>query len=174
MTSNAARLPRTLVSRCQLWHFNALTAAQIKEILSFRPDPPSDLDEIAILADGCMDNIDTISGDKESWRLIQRKMEKIFKGDIGAAQDLAQALSRDREAIRTKLKLMRIYARQRMRETEDRRRRSRWAVCVSNMLEAERFICERNLNPQYVLTSLLLSLIAVSYTHLTLPTIYSV
>ncbi|NLF24290.1 MAG: hypothetical protein GX589_01350 [Deltaproteobacteria bacterium] len=164
VTSNCSRLPRTLVSRCQVWFFDALKPSEIALILQSQTDTSAALsgpiEEIAFLADGTMDNIGAISSNLSDWRDLQKTLEGIFKGDIDTAQSAALQLSRDRDSLRDKLKLMRIYARQRMRETEDRSRRSRWAACVANLLESERFIFERNLNAQYLLSSLFLSLAA--------------
>jgi DNA polymerase-3 subunit delta' len=162
VTSNCSRLPRTLVSRCQVWFFDALKPDEIKLILQAQADsstvPAEHIDKIAFLADGAMDNIEAISSNMEAWNELQTTLENIFKGDLAAAQSAAQQLSRDRDSLRDKLKLMRIYARQRMQETQDRGRRSRWAVCVANLLESDRLIFERNINAQYLLSSLFLSL----------------
>jgi DNA polymerase III gamma/tau subunit len=167
VTSNPSRLPRTLLSRCQIWFFDALSSEQVENILKSRAaaEPESfklhgSPQELAQLADGSLDNIHAISGDIEAWHQLESALEAIHKGDLKAAQDLAWQLSRDRESLRQKLKLMRIYARNRMRETQHPGRRAKWALCLANLIDAERYIFDRNINSQYVLSYVFLNLTA--------------
>ena len=81
-------------------------------------------------------------------------------GDSDSAIVWATALSKARSSLRKRLRLMRIYARQRLLRESEVEKCARFAVFLSKCLAAERLLFERNLNAGLVLTNMLLSLVA--------------
>lgn len=164
--SNPSKLPQTVVSRCQLWFFNELDPKQIELIIKTCNIPSLSgtlenlpLDELAILADGSLENLDGVVNDLESWRNVRFKLEGIFSGDAVKAIEFARELAKDKEKLPALLRLLRIYARERMLESSSNYESCIWSICLSNLLFAERLIFERNISAIYVLQTVFLNLL---------------
>jgi len=167
VTGSPSRLPATLLSRCQIWFFDALTREQVKQILAQRTQAGElnfaagvPLEEISLLAEGTLEGIESVAQHYESWRYINDKLSQIFYGDLAAAVNLAAEFGKDRESLRTNLQLMRIAARERMHQSEEPITQTKWAVFLTNLISAERLIFERNLGPTNVLNVALINLVA--------------
>ena len=164
ISSNVGALISTVVSRCQQWHFGPLLADQIAEIFAGKRfgavEHGLSNDELIALADGSCSGIEEILDDTADWREVCDQIDCIVAGDSDSAIVWATALSKARSSLRKRLRLMRIYARQRLLRESEVEKCARFAVFLSNCLAAERLLFERNLNAGLVLTNMLLSLVA--------------
>ena len=165
ITANPSRLPSTLVSRCQIWFFDALAAAELQQILETGQDgefkevlshvPAA---ELAVVADGSLEGLQSIAMHLDKWQALKKRLATVFYGNVAEAVVLASELAKDKEGLRGDLQLMRIRAREQMLCPGEAAAQSRWAVFLTNLIEAERLIFERNLAPLAVLSVCLLSL----------------
>ena len=169
VSASHSKLLPTVVSRCQSWFFDSLSADEIKQIVTQlenlggetgeAPLPAgAALDDLARLADGSMENLGHLAAHHERWAQLSRDLEAIHAGDAAAAQALAAQLAKDREQLRTWLQLLRIIAREKMSLERRRRSAALWAECLTNLIAAERLIFDRNLSAGYVLNATFLAL----------------
>lgn len=169
ITANPRKLPATVVSRCQTWFFDALSVGEIELVLSHRErtasgDSPARAvprAELALLADGSLDNLDKVAASYDQWIEIKESLARILEGAVDFSVEYAQKLAKDKEALRHILQLVRIRARQQMHTpigTEEERPRllRRWASLLSDAIMAEHFIFERNFSPYLVLVMMFL------------------
>ena len=173
VTANHSRLPATLMSRCQLWFFDTLSKGQIAGILTEQPECFKNLDlsdlgikpeELALLADGSLDSIESITEGLDDWREIALALDQIANGDLNTGIELSKEYARDKQKIAARLDLMRIHARRRMSESEDASHQMKWSVFITNLLSAERLILERNLAIAYCLNNCFIQLSSDSFT----------
>jgi DNA polymerase-3 subunit delta' len=159
--SNPARLPATLLSRCQLIYFDNLAKDQVVEILKTKPDLLAQaneaglgLEQAALLADGSMEGLQALLSSLSTWEEVKAILAGLEKNDATLALEAAYKLGHDKELLAVALKCLRIEARQRLLGPADAAARAAWAVFLSNLLTAERLIFERNLSATYVLNVL--------------------
>ena len=161
LTSNPSRLPPTLLSRCHLWFFDRLTQEEILAILEHQGQAQHrtlPLSELAVLADGTMENLASMEAHAEDWQMLRAGLDAMAVGDAAQAGEFAYSLSKDRESLRTRLHLMRLHARTRMLTEQNPAVQASWSVCVTNLIEAEYLIFDRNLGAAYVLGLLFVDL----------------
>lgn len=170
VSASRARLPQTLLSRCQVWFFERLAEAEMIEIFkrssaekyqTFKKHlGASELsfDELALLSDGSMQNIADILDHVGDWRRIQKILPGAAKGELTRAFSYVKEIARDRKLLRTRIQLMRIIARSYMRAESEHCEKFRWSHCVQNLLNAENLIFNRNMNAGYLLEQVLLDL----------------
>ncbi len=163
ITSNCSRLPRTLLSRCQLWHFDELSLQQIESILlqkSLLQMGGAELapSQYALMADGSLEGIAELSAHYSSWLNLTERLNRVSHAELDEAVRLAEELSKSRDDLRLNLKLLRISARNKMLNALDDLMRAAWASCLHNLVEAERLIFERNLSANNVLLNCFISL----------------
>lgn len=157
--ANSSRLPRTLVSRCQVWLFDQLSNEEVRSILRRKRDLgelpkelPMGLDELAALADGSVGSIEQLINAFPAWQKLQTEVAAMFKGSIDRGLELAQDLGKERDSLRSHLNLLRTLARKGMQEEHEPFAKSRWSVLLCELISAERYIFERNLGASYVLS----------------------
>jgi len=160
VSANQSRLPRTLLSRCQVWFFDRLTDAGILAALRAHPELTGGADpsELAMLADGSLRQAQVLSEDLDAWATVRERLDGVMQGDLSGGFGWAVELGRKKDRLDRVLLLMRIHARTRMLSEADPARQARWANLVTNILTAERLIFERNLTPVGVLQLLMLHL----------------
>lgn len=176
ITSNPAKLPATLVSRCQMWYFSELARGEIFQILSSKYSKDASrsastltlseerIEKLSGALGGSLENIELMTVELERWEELTGKLDQIFKGDGKLALDLAQELGKDKERLPLDLNLIRTYVRERLlllsnNPSSNNHDYSKWANALTNLIAAERLIFERNLAPAYVLTNIFLFLI---------------
>ncbi|MBX7136498.1 MAG: hypothetical protein K1X83_00840 [Oligoflexia bacterium] len=168
VTANHSKLPATLLSRCQLWHFDNLDPAEIEKVLSRRSArgeihlSREALHEVALLADGTLDGIDRIISDLDSWKDIKQHLDQLELGAVHEYFNFVREISKDRDRLRAKLGQIRIYSRQRMLLSDTPRAQKLWSVFLTNIIESERLIFERNLAAATVLCAAALDFIGSS------------
>jgi DNA polymerase III gamma/tau subunit len=162
VASNRGALPPTLVSRCQVWFFDRLTDAEVKKLLEPLKEKIEEASlsatELVALADGTVDQLEALIEKSELWRRLGTTLNDIAAGKLALATELTQELAKDKEHLPETMKLMRLHARSRMCDSKLPEEKNRWAICLSNLLTAERAIFERNLAAGPVLLTILLSL----------------
>jgi len=169
ISANYSRLLPTVLSRCQIWHFDTLEledvrSALLEKIQAGEPEAQvlkgTSLEEVALLADGSLANIDSILKDLDYWHTISTTLEGVYSGDLEAGFSLARELGKDRDTLRSRLNLIRIFARKKMFESSSRDEQSRWSVFLYNVLTAERLVLERNISAGYALNAAMLDLVS--------------
>ncbi len=163
IAAHRGALPQTLVSRSQVWFFDRLTDAQVKALIKRQYDEsegsqPIGLSELTTLLDGSLANVQALAAQGGLFHELGAKLDAIAEGRVAAASELAASLAKDKEHISESLKLMRIHARRQMLRVTESAQKALWAACVSNLIAAERAICERNLAAGTVLLTALLAL----------------
>ena len=163
--ANPGRLPQTLLSRCQSWHFDALTAEDsqlvIRGLLASAPiDSPLsliDVKTLARLSDGSVENLSDLATHAETLGKLEVELSALAKGNTLGLTPLIDSVAKDKEAVRPKLALMRLIAREQMKTEPDLLLKRRWALLLEKLLQADPLIFNRNINAGYLLTSILLS-----------------
>ncbi len=161
ISANQFRLPKTLLSRCQTWFFDNISDADLRQILAAKiaaKEIPAelsrvDLDDLVVIADGSLERISEISADLDYWRELSEHIAALEESDISAISKHLGDLSKDRESLRRRLGLLRIFARQKMLRSQSGKDQLPWAKLLANLLIAERLIFERNISAGYVLTA---------------------
>ena len=152
---NPGMLPPTLLSRCQIWFFDSLTRAEIRQILTTQGHSSKELEDLITLADGSLSTIASLQGRQASWHELCADLREIAAGNFVRASQLAAELAKQKDTLRETLQLLRIAARQELHAAHSDDDSFRWSGCVLDLLAAERLIFERNLGAQYVLNVLL-------------------
>ena len=168
VTANHSRLPATVISRCQMWHFDRLSDQQVKTLLrqyGTSQDPRWGilkglaLDEIALLADGALDNINNILLDIEHWENVKRNLDALESGTYSVALQFLRESAKDKSTLRGKLHQLRLYSRNKMVQATSAVSQKRWSTLLSNFITADYLIFERNLGAAYVLNAAVLDLL---------------
>ena len=169
IASNRSKLPATVISRCQTWFFDELSSAEIAQVLSQKEDQDTKdlvktigLESLATMASGSLDNIGNLSQHLEYWQIITDGLDAIFGGSVQATLSLAKDLSKDKAELGSLIHLVMIHARRRMYGSNDSAARARWALCLTNVIEAERLIFDRNISSNAVLANVLVDLLPQS------------
>ena len=176
VSANQSRLPKTLLSRCQTWFFDNLSEIDMRQILSAKiaaREIPAELskvnlEDLVLIADGSLERINEVAADLDYWKELSEHVSALEASDISAISKHLADLSKDRDSLRRRLGLLRIYARQKMFCAQNAEDQLAWAKLLSNLLIAERLIFERNISASYVLTASVLDFYAGSHSF-TLP-----
>lgn len=177
ITSNPTRLPPTLVSRCQLWFFDALSTEQVQRILGSLtgPESPAELSTLATIADGSLSNLAELKEHLSEFHSAAAAIEEVVNGSRARAALLASQLGRQKETLPLQLRMLRICARElllrKSREGPSRHETcARLANLITNLLTAEYYLFERNLAPTPVLCAILDAAAGQSYAAFTTHT----
>lgn len=162
-SSNASKLPITIRSRCQTWGVQNLTPSEVKRILVEKDLIPKGIDpemiDPSLLADGSLATFFEFSQHIEQWNSVHELLAQISGGSIEAMHESVTAWSKDKDMLKVLLHFMRIMARERMRKVSDLEELSRWAIFLTNVLNAERLIFDRNISSLLVLQHMLRDLL---------------
>jgi len=160
VVSNPRKLPETIVSRSQVWYFDQLSNDTIEKIVKRNGQYTESISikDLVLLADGSLENIESIAAHFESWQSIKSQLDEIAEGDSFLAMQLAREMAGDKDALPQNLKYLIIYSRNMMQEATVYEMRLRWSCFLTNIISSERLIFERNLGAAYVLEIVLLGL----------------
>lgn len=161
-TNNSSQVIPTIISRCQVWHFDNLSTIEVTEILkenSLQAPAQISLAELALLADGSCQNIQNIIEHVELWLELKQKLTLVFQGRLKECLDLANQIGKDKENLKLNLSLMRIFTRLKMHQSlnDDDFTISTYANFLLNLISAESLIFENNLNPVLVLSNIFIA-----------------
>lgn len=161
ITGNAARLPITIRSRCQEWHFNSLSEPEMREAISAKPEllgssslSEWELNELLTLADGSLSNLTQLSDKLELWEEVKGVFDKVFAGDLSAGFQYAASIGKNKDILPQLFQLARMNARRNMRDAQDSLAALKWSFALSNLISAEYLVFNRNLNASYVLNAI--------------------
>jgi hypothetical protein len=168
VAQNPSRLPRTLLSRCQLWYFDALRDEDIAAVLTERSDDGTAASqEVIRLADGSLGDLDNHAALAPLWNDCQDKLQKICDGDCALAVEFAEFLKAEKGVLRDWLKVMLLVGKHKRDSLACLSTNSlskkigemqKWALFVRNCLQAEYLLGERHLAPFPLLQVLFLDL----------------
>lgn len=167
--SNPSKLPRTLLSRCQIWYFDQLTQEEVKQILTnsgLITDSNGDplkvsshvVDQLALICDGSLENLGLLTHYHNTWKMLKEAITEISNGEFDKLIKLKGELPKERESLKIYVDLMRIIARQNMLSAEYDVEREAWAICLTDLLCLEELAFKRYVNGQYLLVEIFLSL----------------
>jgi DNA polymerase III gamma/tau subunit len=166
ITTNPNKLLQTIQSRCQVWFFDSLTSQEILQILDKieldKSITKDDLNTLSALTDGSLDNLQKIINCKDQFEEAKSLIKLVSKKQLAEASVKIQELKNDKEALKIQLNLLRILARQAMLQSSDTKKSFAWSVFLTNIIQAEYYIFERNLNAELVLQNVFLSLLSPS------------
>lgn len=155
--SNPSRLPTTILSRCQKFFFDRLTAEEIREIIALRGIQEIS-EALTLLADGSAASLDSLQAQSEMWEDVRNVVERAWMGDHICVGRAAQEWGADKNQVKDRLAFLRTTIRQRLLATRaDLGAAAVWAVALQNALDAEYLILERHVNPTLVILKTLQS-----------------
>ncbi len=161
ITSNAARLPVTIRSRCQEWHFSPLRDSEMREALSSKPELTGsasltewEVNELLILADGSLSSLVQLCDKLELWEEVKSVFDKVYRGDLSAGFQYSSSTAKNREILPQFFQLARMNARRNMQEAREPHAALKWSYALSNLISAEYLVFNRNLNASYVLNAI--------------------
>ena len=168
ISSNLSRLPSTLVSRCQVWNFDALTFNEIEKVIAQSQELTALMKDSAIsklskeeqnaLVYGSIESlVDLIELDQD-WESLNRDLELALYGNVSVCLDLAEKLTKNKDKVRTSLRALQNLTRSKMLLEHNTAIRVRWAELLHNLLASEKLILERNASTAYVMREVFLRL----------------
>jgi DNA polymerase III delta prime subunit len=159
ITSNATRLPATLLSRCQRWFFDKLNPADIKRILSDLPDSTTEKTSL-LLAEGSFASIETMRERPGMWDDVEEALDAAFAGQDARVLHIAQSWATEKDSLRERLVLLAASAQRRLHaHAQHPEHAAVWALALQNLLDAEYLLLERHVSPLLVLLAALRPLI---------------
>ncbi len=156
ISANPRKLPPTVASRCQSWFFPRLTEHEVNQYLVSRFGAEAvERKSIALLAEGSLEQIDTLCEASDDWSTLWNSLDRIAEGDTVRGAELAAQITKEKDKIGHTLRLLRSITRTKLIQSKEK---ARWALALQNVLYAERLINERNLAPGTVLALVMLSI----------------
>ncbi len=157
IAENPARLPPTLLSRCQRWFFDRLSSAEVRSILSARGNTVVS-EAAALLADGSLARISSLEERADALSEVESVLDGAFRGDERITGRAAQEWGQDKAGLRERFTFLRAAIRQRLLDSaSDPAAASVWAVALQNVLDAEYLSVERHVSASLSLLHLLRS-----------------
>lgn len=152
VASSRSKLPPTLVSRCQIWFFDSLSPGEMTDaaqgvdaLRTLRDDNPDGFRESLLTANGSMESFAALADHIEWWLDAKGAIDRAAAGDYLAALELAKEIAQEKGTLQARLRIISAYVRRLMRESADDARRLKYSLALSNFLEADRLIMDRNL-----------------------------
>lgn len=164
VSASPSRLPPTLLSRCQTWHFSDLSKEEVETIAKDHSFFTDEIDgnlqqEIIDAADGSMKNIVAIANNFQEWKEISQILKAIIGGESQYIQQFVKKFAKDKEELPTTLFLMQNIARNCLITEEDSRRKILWGNLLHNISLAHYYIFDRIISQKYLLSQILISAI---------------
>lgn len=154
VSSAPRRLPQTILSRCQPFYFAPLHSAYISD--SFGSEKKEDdRSVLAAIADGSVAIAELLTSHRAVYTLVRDAVEATITGGTAEAVLRARECCQKKGDIGVLITILQRYLRYCLiRESEPSRMR-RYALALTNSLEAERLIQERHLGAVGVITAVL-------------------
>jgi len=158
IASNPSRLPITVLSRCQRWHFNDLSPEQNQIIIEHAlPDIDLAKDEITNIINQS-DSLDTSLGilkNYELWSEVEEITHKLLDGQIELLSKDFKKLIKDREKLKQVLFFMQLIVRQKTESATKLSEKRQLALLLQNLGQAYYYVFDRNLNSSYLLNQII-------------------
>ena len=163
IASNPSRLPVTVLSRCQRWHFNDLSTEQNQTVIG-RALPDIDLpkDEITHIISQS-DSLDTSLGilkNYELWSEVETITNKLLDGQLELLSKDFKKLAKDREKLKQVLFFIQLIIRQKIASATRLSEQRQLAILLQNLGQASYYIFDRNLNSGYLLNQIITGAVA--------------
>lgn len=157
ITANLSRLPNTVRSRSQVINFNNLSNDELREIL-----PPLLADsKISINDTTAWENSGNVTAalqsleNKDHLGQLEEAFELLASGNSISAIKIANLIHGDKSQASAQLARLIELTHVLMRKSPKNQRAL--SLLLENLITAERYISQRNLNSQYILTNILLN-----------------
>ncbi len=152
VVENSAKLPSTVLSRCQKWFFASLDDESMRKILTDRYEIAADrLDALVEVLDGSLGDILSILDHTEKYEELSQRFDRILRGDLVEAINLASAIHKDKDGLEASLKFLLTIARKKMKIESDPNKSFHLSLYLSNIISAHSYIKDRNINSFYIL-----------------------
>ena len=152
IVSNSAQMPATILSRCQKWFFGSLKNDEVAQIIEDKFGVAGEqLTQLAEIASGSLANIEGQMNNISKYSDFARMLDGVLKGDIKSAVDLASEVHSDKENHASSLEMLISIVATNVRNQSDTHKRNLLANLLDELILAERYITERNLNSFYLL-----------------------
>ncbi len=161
ITSNYSKLPQTLISRCQLWNFNALSNDEVESVLKdskFNEISAEDKKILVEFSCGSLENVNYLREYLDQVVEVRSIFHSVCNGDISKALGYIEKLKKDKEKVKIHLGILKLLARNELSEQKSTLLKRKIAIFIENISVAEALIFERNLNTGYVLQSIFFKL----------------
>lgn len=154
VSSAPTKLPQTILSRCQPFYFAPLNPVYIAD--SLRSEKKDDDQAVlAAIADGSVAIAELLTTHRAVYTLVRDAVEAAVTGGTAEAVLRARECCQKKSDIGVLITILQRYLRYCLiREGEPSRKR-RYAIALTNSLEAERLIQERHLGAVGVITAVL-------------------
>ncbi|MFO0416237.1 MAG: ATP-binding protein, partial [Pseudomonadota bacterium] len=157
IATTPSRLPQTVLSRCQRWHFDRLSNTELSAILQAQGAGQEELDLVPF-ADGSCQALKSITTRAELSEEISTTLEAAWRGDHARMAKSASEWAADKEGIKERLAFLRTSIRQRLLENSaDRNAAAVWAHALQNALDIEYLVIDRHVNATLAILQLLQS-----------------
>lgn len=157
VSGNRSRLPTTIVSRSQNWHFNHLSSDDFARVLAniegFSELSPDELCELGDLAERSVVRAKKIMQAEEFFNESKHTLNLIAGGMLSEGLKFAKAIAANKDELNEQLDLLRLIVRHNMRNATSADLASRWALALQDLVLADYYINERNLSANYYLSN---------------------
>lgn len=154
LTPNRAQLLPTVLSRCQSYHFHALSDENVRSILATKYQE-TELDALVALSNGSLAHLEHLQQEQEFWAYACKSLERIGNGDATAVPKLVAETIKEKEMLRERLNLLVLAARRQMLAAAPGQLQARWAMLITNLLQCDYYLLSRNLSAQPILSFIL-------------------
>jgi DNA polymerase-3 subunit delta' len=154
LTPNRSQLLPTVLSRCQSYHFHALSDENIRSILATKYEE-AELGALVALSNGSLAHLEHLQQEQGFWISSVKTLERIANGDAAAVHKFVAEVIKDKESLRQRINLLVLAARQQMLNAPEGEMLVRWAALITNLLACDYYLFSRNLSAQPILTYIL-------------------
>ena len=148
ITANSSRVLKTISSRCQIYFFNSLSPDEITKILG--------KEELAHLSFGSVSNAKMALDNYEVFQEITSYTDLLFNKDYQALMPLVKLLTKDKELLSLRLKLLILLVRGKL-QNPDIKESLHISTLLHNLCIAEYYIFTRNINPEYLFNQIFIN-----------------
>lgn len=163
VSANPSRLPVTILSRCQSWHFSDLTEAEIAEVINNKPEIlPDDLQEkekqnLLKYAGGNLSTLIQIAAHYNTLTEMKAAFPKIIVGDVAVIHQIIKKYAKDKEALPAVLFILQNICNLALKESSEVKEQKQLANFLHNLNQASYYLFTRNLNTSSLFSQVLIS-----------------
>ena len=168
VTANAARLPITILSRCQKLVFQDLKSVQLAEIIKKLPNDyfenieAKDLEQIAKFDLHSLTAIKQIDDNYELWQSSKGLFNDLITNKTASIKQNLKSLCKERDKLSSLIFFLTLISRHflqtKLKKQAEAAEIEKWSIIINNLIEANYFILNRNLNANYLLSDILLDI----------------
>jgi hypothetical protein len=157
ITTTPSRLPQTVLSRCQRWHFDRLSNEELRQILVSQGAGEDEMNLIPF-ADGSCRSLREISARATLGDEIKVALDAAWRGDHAQIVKCATEWAADKDGIKQRLSFLRTCIRQRLLDhSSDLAASAVWSNALQNALDVEYLVVDRHVNATLAIIEVLVS-----------------